>query len=540
MIRRSHIAAVVLTVSSTSLTVAQPTVMPTTAATTAPALVIAPPERIFDGYPERDRLIARDFYKKYLDLGGLSILAAESVSDEALLRTREIVSHLLAGRPDVLQEMQKVGTRLIVIGKDQVYTEMPDYRHEPDPAYVNERVRGTGGLDVTSFGEENLLNLPIDRYDDESIAVHEFCHTIDAALEKIDPTWNARLGAAYQNATNKGRWKGAYAGSNPAEYWAELAQSYFNCNRINNWNHTTVSTREQLKQFDPEGYEFVRTTFNLNAADDWRFSTVRKQPSVIRPPAKFGIDSYFTKFTFARELPIIASGGVSDEAMLRANDTVRKLFAYRHDILKVLINDGARLVVLGRSEKLSDLPQLALWASTQPAWDDARYLDYIPRLKVMVVPEENVLGESGDPFAGASSVVRVMARAAFTVTARRPVDPNWELRPGRTWQQYELRVTRLDERFGAKMDALLAQARQRGLWRGTPAWNDSPSYFSTGVAAYFDASGDGDPPSGAARPITSRETLRFYDPDLFEVIDQTFAYNERADWRYTRPKGGVR
>ncbi len=40
-------------------------------------------------------------------------------------------------------------------------------------------LRGTGGLAITSFGEENLLNLANDRYDDESIAVHEFCHTID-------------------------------------------------------------------------------------------------------------------------------------------------------------------------------------------------------------------------------------------------------------------------------------------------------------------------------------------------------------------------
>ena len=34
---------------------------------------------------------------------------------------------------------------LIVIGKDQVYTDMPEYRDHPDPAFMNERVRGTGG-----------------------------------------------------------------------------------------------------------------------------------------------------------------------------------------------------------------------------------------------------------------------------------------------------------------------------------------------------------------------------------------------------------
>ena len=145
---------------------------------------------------------------------------------------------------------------LIIIGKDQVYTDMPEYRNHPDPVYQNERVRGTGGK-PTSFGEENLLSLPLDRYDDESIAVHEFCHTIDAALRSLDPSWSERRKAVYRSALAKGLWKNTYAGSNPGEFWAEICQSYFDCNRVNNWNHGPVGTREQLKDYDPDSYELV-------------------------------------------------------------------------------------------------------------------------------------------------------------------------------------------------------------------------------------------------------------------------------------------
>src|SRR5262249_14963067 len=134
-------------------------------------------------------------------------------------------------------------------------------------------------------------------------------------------------------------------------------QSYFDCNRVNNWNHAAVGTREQLKLYDPEGYELVRTTFRLTPANDWRYQPMRRQPSVGPPPAKFQIDPYYTKFTYAREFPVLGSKHVRDEALLRANDTIRKMFAYRHDILKALIAAGARLVVLGRDEKLSDLPE---------------------------------------------------------------------------------------------------------------------------------------------------------------------------------------
>src|SRR5690349_7384013 len=206
--------------------------------------VTVPPESFFEKVREKDRDTARAFYKKYLDAKGLPIAAAAVVADKALQRTSFIVCHLLAGRPDILDAMIKNGTRLIIIGKDQVYTDMPEYRNSRNPEYQNERVRGTGGFAITSFGEENLLNLPSDRYDDESIAVHEFCHTIDAALRRIDPTWRQRLGQTYQHALSKGLWKNTYAASNQAEYWAEICQSYFDCNRRNNWNHGPTATRE--------------------------------------------------------------------------------------------------------------------------------------------------------------------------------------------------------------------------------------------------------------------------------------------------------
>src|SRR5262249_10605851 len=253
----------------------------------APPPVPAPPESLFDKIPERDRAVAAKFYKKYIDIQGLPVLAAGEVADEALQRTHHIVTHLLAGRPDVHDAMVKNGTRLIIIGKDQVYTDMPEYRNSPNPTYQNERVRGTGGFNVTSFGEENLLTLPLDRYDDESIAVHEFCHTIDAALTRVEPDWRKRLAATYRAAIDRGLWTNAYAASNQAEYWAEICQSYFDCNRINNWNHAAIATREQLKLYDPDGYDLVRTTFKLTPATDWRYRPVRKQPSVLAPPEKF-------------------------------------------------------------------------------------------------------------------------------------------------------------------------------------------------------------------------------------------------------------
>jgi alpha-glucosidase len=491
--------------------------------------VTEPPASFFERFRERDREAARLFYKKHIDADGLSIAAAGVVADEALERTYHIVTHILAGRADILGAMRKYGTRLIIIGKDQVYTDMPEYRNHPNPVYQNERVRGTGGLDVTSFGEENLLNLAIDRYDDESIAVHEFCHTIDAALARIDPGWRKRLSQTYKSALAKGLWKDTYTASNQAEYWAEICQSYFDCNRVNNWNHNAIGTREQLKLYDPDGYELVKSTFNLSPANDWRYHPLRKQPSVMPPPAFLKADPYYTKFTFAREFPVLGSNHVSDAALLRANDAIRKMFAYRHDILKAMIADGARLVVLGSQEKLSNLPEFA--DARKAGFDEVRYLDYTPKLKLMVVPEENVLGLPNEPFAGRHMVISVFAKGLYQVAGQRPVVEE----PGkRSRQQYELRVKRLDIEFDRRLLKTHDEARDKGLWQGTPAARDRVEYWTAGVEAYFDAGDAAIPPTGAARAITTREALQGYDATLFALVEETMAYNGHADWRVKR------
>lgn len=492
--------------------------------------VTTPPESFFQIVHEKDREAARAFYKKYIDVRGMPVVAAGEVADQALQRTYSIVAHMLAGRPDILEAMVSNRMYLIIIGKDQVYTDMPEYRNDPNPAYQNERVRGTGGR-PTSFGEENLLSLPIDRYDDESIAVHEFCHTIDGTLRSIDPTWNERKTAAYRNAIDKGLWKNTYAGSNPGEFWAEIAQSYFDCNRVNNWNHGPIGTREQLKAYDPESYELVRSVFNLKPEQDWRYTFVQKLPNVGPAPAKFRIDPYYTKFTWAREFPVVGRGA-SDAALLKANDIIRKMFAYRHDILKALIADGVKLVVLGRDERIADLPEIRRLDSQSSSLDRlARVLEYTPETKLLVIGEENVLANPKEPNVGDCQVIRVFAKALHNVTALRPVDPNWENR-GRNVQQYELRVQRLDERFDKRLREIFAKSIEAGKWKGTSAVNDHVQFWAAGVLAYFDAAGQDAAPGDAPHPINSRELLKAYDADFFELVHTTMAYAGRVDWRF--------
>jgi hypothetical protein len=123
----------------------------------------------------------------------------------------------------------------------------------------------------------------------------------------------------------------------------------------------------------------------------------------------------------------------------------------------------------------------------------------------------------------------VFAKAAYRVAGLRPVDPEFENRAQK--QQYELRVKRLDVEFDKKVTKLFDAAIEKKLWKGTAAARDRFEYWTTGVEAYFDATGTGTAPNGADRPITTREQLKVYDPELFTLIDETWAFKERVDWR---------
>jgi alpha-glucosidase len=195
------------------------------------------------------------FYKKHVDYKGFSILGSAKVSDEALLEARYLIDQLLHDREDVLKAMIKRGCRFMVMAPSEMTTDVPEQRHmknDPNTDW-DKRARGLGGK-LSSCGEENLLNLRGDRYNRENILIHEFNHAVhQQGLRDVDPTFDRRLKEAYQAAMDKGLWKGTYVATNPAEYWAEGCQAYFDCMRP----QFGANTREKLEKYDEGLFKLV-------------------------------------------------------------------------------------------------------------------------------------------------------------------------------------------------------------------------------------------------------------------------------------------
>jgi hypothetical protein len=199
-------------------------------------------------------------FTKVISLQGILIKAPSVVVDDALYAAYDRISRETAHLPMVVANLAAAGAQLEIIGRDQVTTDLPEWRedkHVPLDEYNgltrDERTRGMGGL-ITSCGEENLLNLPTDRYRGRDICLHEFAHNIEEF--GIAGSVRAMFDQQYLISKNNGHWLKSYADSNPSEFFAELTMWYFGTHGdLGMTGPKPGNGPEGLQKYDPEAYK---------------------------------------------------------------------------------------------------------------------------------------------------------------------------------------------------------------------------------------------------------------------------------------------
>ena len=202
------------------------------------------------------------FFTKELSFHGILIKAPSVVADEALYVVYDRMARETAHLPMVVTNLAAAGAQVHLIGRDQVTTDLPEWRqdkHVPLDEYNgltrDERTRGMGGL-ITSCAEENLLNLPTDRYRGRDICMHEFAHNIEN--HGIPREVRAMLDKQFDISKSKGLWIRSYAGSNTDEYFAELTMWYFGTHGdLSMTGPKPANGPEGLKNYDPDAYALL-------------------------------------------------------------------------------------------------------------------------------------------------------------------------------------------------------------------------------------------------------------------------------------------
>ena len=170
-------------------------------------------------------LNADPFYQKHLDVGGVPILAPESIPDEELWRAWAITLGMVADRPDLLNVLAQESTRVLLYDKEKGrLSQVPEFAD-----YTNSNAAGLFG--ETSYGGAVVApaNTP---YHCSATLIHEIAHALDYAIRiqdwhaKREPGFKQARNQTYLSAMSAGLWAGRYESTLSHEYWAEMVEHY--------------------------------------------------------------------------------------------------------------------------------------------------------------------------------------------------------------------------------------------------------------------------------------------------------------------------
>ena len=197
---------------------------------------------------EQIKTLQEAFYTKYINAGGIAVVANADVTDKQLIEARRVVLTMTSKHP-VLRErlLSRHGRSYLIL--HSLYSGLPEYLGAVSRNSWGGCNAGVYWKLESVWGFCNAYVNP-SPYELRSFT-HEFAHALkpeigllqpdltdrswleegvfmplDEAL-KLNPGFGDRLEHAYNIAYARGTWKGEYANVNYEEYWAEGAAMWF-------------------------------------------------------------------------------------------------------------------------------------------------------------------------------------------------------------------------------------------------------------------------------------------------------------------------
>lgn len=213
---------------------------------------------------------------------------------------------------------------------------------------------------------------------------------------------------------------------------------------------------------------------------------------------------FYTQQLDMAGLRVEASASVSPFALAEAAWLARHVL--RPTDAQTLAANGVRLVVIGTSEMVTDLPE---YSGLVPAiWWDRRYrgMGPTPDIPVILCPEEDLLRlaeENADT--NTSVCMHELAHAVDTAHALRGDD------------------------LGVEMQAAYEAAKAAATWPDSYDMESAGEYFAAGAMVWF-----GRPtPAAVAMGVSSRGALRKHDAPLARLCEKALG---QGAWQYAEPE----
>jgi len=233
-----------------------------------------------------------------------------------------------------------------------------------------------------------------------------------------------------------------------------------------------------------------------------KITPIEKLPLVTIVPDSLHLDHFYKKYLDANGIAITASWRVPDSAMVQAWRIIKFMTnKLSENVLKAMVKVKTRVTVMARYEGTTDVPEHAhLKADTTLNWDvRARGLGGDMELPLTSCAEENLLAYQIDKYHAEDILIHEFAHSIHLIG-----------------------INQVDTTFNSKLAKLLNQAIAKGKYANTYAKTDIYEYWAEGIQDWFNVNAEVAKPDGKHNQLNTREELKKYDPDLYQLIGQYF------------------
>nr|WP_319571114.1 hypothetical protein [uncultured Draconibacterium sp.] len=227
-----------------------------------------------------------------------------------------------------------------------------------------------------------------------------------------------------------------------------------------------------------------------------------KKYEIVKPPKELKLDPFYKKYVNVNGIHIISSYKVPDSAFVKACEIIDFMTSgLPEDVLAQMVKMNARLGIMARYEGTTDIPEHAhLVQDTSLNWDvRARGLGGDMELPLTTCAEENLLCYQIDKYHAEDITIHEFAHAIHLIGIA-PLYPDFN----------KLLQEKLDKAIAA------------GKYKNTYAATNLYEYWAEGVQNWFNVNAEVETPDGKHNWVNTREDMKKYDPDLYEIVSRYF------------------
>ena len=223
---------------------------------------------------------------------------------------------------------------------------------------------------------------------------------------------------------------------------------------------------------------------------------------ITTPPDSLGLDPWYKKYVDVNGIPLCSSWRCPDSALVAGHNTLWAMTSMlSDDVMNALRKAGTRVTMMARYEGTTDVPEHAyLAADTTLNWDlRARGLGGELEFPLTSCAEENVLAYQIDKYHAEDILIHEFAHSIHLVG-----------------------IVQVNPDINDRLEALLANAKEKDLWWNTYRLTDIAEYWAEGVQDWFNVNAEMDHPDGKHNYVNTRDELKERDPGLWQLLSEYF------------------